>query len=154
MQRLFSKSIHISSTIFILTTKIALTKDFSQYKLEQVRYVPLNHYGMMNPLGPLIHLRMLHVIPKNTLFRHLVHLQTLQMKSNYDIPHSRWPGVTSQMITYTTNIWEYIPQTPEWNSKWNSHNESFLMNLFSNKHLHVILKYLAYFNPWNRLLTS
>ena len=50
VQCLFSKFIHISSTTFILTTKIALAKDFSQYKLEQVRYVPLNHYRVMNPL--------------------------------------------------------------------------------------------------------
>ena len=49
MQCLFSKSIYISSTTSILTTKITLAKDFSQYKLEQERYVPLNHYGVMNP---------------------------------------------------------------------------------------------------------
>ena len=79
---LLSNSIHISFTTSILTTKIALAKDFSQYKLEQGKYVPLNHYGVMNPLWTTHSSSYASCQPKNTFFRHLVHLQTYTDESN------------------------------------------------------------------------
>ena len=99
--------------------------------------------------GPLIHLRMLHVIPKSTLFRHLVRLQTCidEIKVWHSTHKITWCHKSKDQLHYW-HMRVYSIDT------WVKYQIKLLVNLFSNKHLNVIHKYLTYFNLWDRFLTS